>query len=279
MATSLRLARRIPALLRIVSLALCVLILLPACSTPSRLRARSRYAHGVVYILPGIEGRSVFNRNIALGLDEGGVTSAIEVYDWTTGVPGLYLANLVIKERNERAARQLARRISDYRRRYPHGAVHLIGHSGGGGVAVLALESLPRSVRVDCALLLAPALSPDYDLSPALRHTRLGICNFYSSLDVGFLGVGTTVFGSIDRDRGPSAGAIGFEPPDSLDDEETQLYRDLLRQVKWSRRLFEYGATGTHMGWTTRSFARSYLAPLIQSQVSDRPLPPGFFDE
>ena len=46
----------------------------------------ARQQHGSVIILPGIDGRSLLNLNIALGLADGGVQSCIEVVDWTTGI-------------------------------------------------------------------------------------------------------------------------------------------------------------------------------------------------
>ncbi len=257
--------------------ALCLLVACAGCQTLPGVRTGDRYARGVVFVLPGIEGRSVWNRNIALGLDEGGVSSAIEVYDWTTGVPGTFVYNLANLERNRRQARGLSDRIVAYRDRYPGRPVHLIGHSGGGGIAVLALEALPPGRQIDQAILLAPALSPDYDLSIALRRTRYGICNFYSTRDVSFLKVGTSLFGPVDRDFGVSAGATGFDPPDGLSEADRALYANRLRQVRWSPRMKEVGADGSHLGWASRQFAREYLAPLIKQSEAARPLPAAYF--
>jgi pimeloyl-ACP methyl ester carboxylesterase len=234
-----------------------------------------RYQHGVVYILPGIEGRSVWNSDLARGLDEGGVRSAIEIFDWTTGLPGGFVFNLANLERNRRQAARLAEKIIAHRRDHPGTAVHVIGHSGGGGVAVLTLEALQPGRQIDMAVLLAPALSPDYNLSTALRRTRFGICNLFSKKDVGFLTIGTSLFGAIDRDYGASAGAVGFKAPRGLLEEDRALYRRRLRQVQWSARLEKYGASGTHLGWASRKFAREYLAPLIVRNEGQRTPPTG----
>ncbi|MFQ5805205.1 MAG: alpha/beta fold hydrolase [Phycisphaerae bacterium] len=257
--------------------ALCGLIACAGCRVPQSVRTSDRYARGVVFILPGIEGRSVWNRNIALGLDEGGVGSAIEVYDWTSGLPGTFVYNLANLERNRRQARRLADRILAYRDRYPGSPVHLLGHSAGGGIAVLALEALPPGRQIDQAILLAPALSPDHDLSTALRRTRHGICNFYSTRDVSFLRVGTSLFGPVDRDFGTSAGAVGFKLPDGLSEADRELYAARLRQVRWNPRMKEVGASGSHLGWASRKFASDYLAPLIQHNEAARPLPAAYF--
>jgi len=241
------------------------------CRLPDHMRTSRRYAHGLVLVLPGIEGRSFLNRNIALGLDDGGVRSAIEVYDWTLGVPGTFVWNLADIERNRREAKRVADAILAYRRRYPGAPVHLIGHSGGGGIAVLALEALPPGQQVTLAILLAPALSPDYDLTPALRHTQHGICNFYSTRDVSFLKVGTSLFGRIEREYGVSAGAVGFNVPDGLGEAQRALYAARLRQVRWTPALKAAGADGTHLGWASRQFAREHLAPLIRQGEVGRP--------
>ncbi len=243
------------------------------CHVPQRVHASKRYPHGMVLVLPGIEGCSVWNRNIALGLDEGGVASAIEVYDWTTGLPGNFVFNLANLERNRRQAGKVAQRIVNYRQRYPGSPVYLIGHSAGGGIAVLTLEALPAGRQIDQAILLAPALSPDYNLSTALRRTRYGIVNFYSTRDVSFLRVGTSLFGPIDRNFGVSAGAVGFNLPDGLSEFERALYVNRLRQVRWSPRMKEVGASGSHVGWASRKFAGEYLAPLIKESEAARPLP------
>jgi pimeloyl-ACP methyl ester carboxylesterase len=269
------LARR---LLMVTAWGLGLLGACAGCRVPSGVRTGDRYARGLVLVLPGIEGRSVWNRNIALGLDEGGVSSAIEVYDWTTGVPGTFVYNLANLERNRRQARGLADRILAHRERYPGNPVHLIGHSGGGGIAVLALEALPPGRQIDQAIVLAPALSPEYDLSTALRRTRYGICNFYSTRDVSFLKVGTSLFGPVDRDFGVSAGAVGFKPPDGLSEADRALYASRLRQVRWEPRLKEVGASGSHLGWASRQFAREYLAPLIKQNEAARPLPEAYFE-
>ncbi|MCG3126330.1 MAG: hypothetical protein CHACPFDD_01163 [Phycisphaerae bacterium] len=247
-------------------IALSVLALLTpllGCALPKHLTSAERYERGLVIVLPGIEGHSPLTHSIALGLDEGHVEQAIEIFDWTVPVPGAYLFNLADLERNRLQGRKLADRIQRFRDEHPAKPVFVVGHSGGGGVATLAVAALPAGTRVDMLLLLAPALSPNYDLSAALRRTRYGIHNFYSPLDVGFLTVGTTVFGNIDREHGASAGALGFSPPATLSRSDQRQYDAKLRQTRWNIRLARTGATGGHLGWASSKFAREHLAPMI----------------
>ena len=163
--------------------------------TVADLATADRYSNGLVVVLPGIEGRSIYNVNIARGLADGHVKSAIEIFDWGLGTPGGFLVNLTALERNRRQAEKLARRIVRYQEAFPGRPVHLIGHSGGAGIVVLALDALPEGRRVTAAYLLAAAVAPDHDLTVTLEHSELGIWNFYSPKDVGFLAVGTSVFG------------------------------------------------------------------------------------
>lgn len=241
-----------------------IALLCGGCASDLReLRSSDRLHHGIVYVLPGIEGRSSLNRNIAIGLARGEVPAAIEIYDWTSGIPGNFVGNLTNYERNRRRARELASRIVAYRNRHPRAPVVLVGHSGGCGIAALAIEALPAGRQVDLVIMLAPAISPNYDLTTVLRRTRLGVVNCYSAFDSALLGAGTTVFGTIDRGRGASAGMVGFEVPEDLGEDAVRLYEAKLRQVQWTDRLAQYGALGDHFTWASIKFAEKYLAPLI----------------
>lgn len=230
------------------------------------LQTPERYEQGLVIILPGIEGRSHWNYNIARGLAEGGVSSAIEIHDWSAYSVAGWFVNLTYEARNRRVADEVADRIVSYERRYPGRPVQLIGHSGGGGLAIFILEALPRDRQVSSAVLLAAALSPEYDLRKALRRTQYGIWNFYSDKDVGFLKLGTSVFGTIDREYTTAAGCVGFRQPPAMGEEGVQLYRSKLHQREYDSRMAKSGNWGGHTGWASREFSREWLAPLLTSQ-------------
>lgn len=235
---------------------------LTGCSVAG-LATADRYAHGLVVVLPGIEGRSIYNVSIARGLAEGNVPNAIEIFDWGTGTPGAFLVNLTAIERNRRQGQKLAQRIVHYQDAFPHRPVHLIGHSGGAGIVILALDALPNGREVTAAYLLAAAVSPDHDLTPALEHTKLGIWNFYSPRDIGFLAVGTSVFGTIDRAHATAAGAVGFRIPSHLDRAGRDLYDTKLHHTPYNKRMAKAGCDGSHFGWARPPFVRNVLAPMI----------------
>lgn len=230
----------------------------------SDLATADRLARGLVVVLPGIEGRSRLNIDIARGLNDGGVGMAVEIFDWNAPVPFVPLVNLADLERNKAQAKRLAQRIEQYHRDYPGRDVYVIGHSAGGGIALLTVEALPRQAPVTAAVLLAPAVSPEYDLTEALRRTRVGIFSFHSPSDVLFLELGTRTFGTVDRRLGSAAGASGFRPPAT--GTARDLYDQKLIDIGWRKEMSRSGNGGDHFGWANPLFVRDYLAPLIVDQ-------------
>ncbi len=255
---SLPMARSIAAIL--------VLTVLPGCAVHP-LPTGEQKKLGAVYILPGIEGRSYANRNIARGLKRGGVMSGISIFDWTTriGFMGWY-THLTDTRRNRIEATRLARIILRYQRTHSDRPVTIIAHSGGTGIAVMAVEMLAKDRPIDAVILLAAALSPQRDLTRALMRTRRGIWNFYSPRDVGFLILGTSLFGTIDRKYGAGAGAVGFEVPDGSSEATAALYAGKLVQVRYHESMADDGNPGTHTGWTSRRFVARWLAPIVLEQ-------------
>ena len=137
----------------------------------------------------------------------------------------------------------------------------LVGKSGGAGIVVWALESLPDD-SVEVAVLIAPALSPTYDLARAMRAVRREMVVFWSPLDVIILGLGTRLFGTIDQVKSVSAGMVGFRPPASSDDPNRVQYAKL-RQIRWRPEMAATGSLGGHLGSDSPAFLRKYVLPLL----------------
>ncbi len=210
----------------------------------------SRLSRGLVIILPGIEGESKFNHNIRRGLVNGGVSYAMPIHNWGRPIP---IAGPLINQMdfvgNRLAAERIAKMIVSYQDNHPSQPVYMIGHSGGGGMAVFAAEALPEGRKVDGLVLLSASISSTYNLSPALRKCRNGIANFYCKGDVGLLVIGTTIAGNVDGGHGPSAGAIGFKNK-----------KDGLYEVE----IFS-GPTDSHFAATGPGFVSRRVSPWILS--------------
>ncbi len=199
----------------VVLTGIVVLLSLIGCGTESKISMDSRFVSeerankGVVVILPGIEGESAANHNIRKGLYDGGVPYALVIYRWGFPMPGIgMLINQTNATANRNAGKELAEAIVRYQKKHPGKPVFLIGHSGGGGIAVFTLESLadiPGAQPIEGAFLLHASISADYPLNKALRMTRRGIVNGFNPEDTAMLSVGTGMFGNVDGRRGPTA--------------------------------------------------------------------------
>lgn len=223
---------------------------------------------GCVFMIPGIEGTTWQFGGTVRGLRQAGLDCHIEPIAWGKH-PFRQLHNLCALASNRKRARDMADRIAKYKATHPDAPIALIGYSGGGGMAVLTAEALPPGVMLDRLILVAAAISPRYDLSRALARTKYGLINYYSPRDWAFLGLGTSVFGTIDRHRGPSAGRVGFQ-----DGESRLIQSPRIVQVAWRREWKDLGHNGGHIGWLSSRWARGVLAGHLPLPGKGREKPP-----
>lgn len=197
-----------------------------------------------------------------------GAPYAFHSFPWSHGL-GRWFADLTdVANRDARAdlLAETVRRFQGQGQRVVAGVpVFLVGKSGGCGIVVKTLERLDEN-SVERAILLAPALSPDYDLTRALSAVRGEMVVFWSPLDVFFLGLGTHVFGTVDRVRTSSAGLMGFRVPTPPAEPERIRQYGKLRQVGWSPRMAAAGHLGGHFGVDSPVFLKSYVVPLLRRE-------------
>lgn len=215
-------------------------------------------------ILPGIGGVSSGSRGMEEGFRKAYPGATVEVFDWTTGHSYRFLYHLRAWERNQVVARTVGARVQTIQAGKPGTPIVLVGHSGGGAMVVVALEQLPPDCKVQQAILLAPALSPSYPLSGALKHSTEGIDVFHSHLDRLVLGAGTTCFGTLDRERSVSAGMTGFQVLAGSDEACRDLYRSRLRQHGFDAAMRRAGHSGGHHACTRPDFIRGFVAPVVR---------------
>ena len=218
--------------------------------------------------LPGIAGTSRIDRSLIQGMRDAGYDGPAEIYDWTGDNPGI--PALLNRKGNEREAQKIADRIADRARAHPGGRILLTGHSAGTGLAAFALEKLPADVKVDTLLLLAPALSPTYDLSKALSRVAGKAYAFTSPNDAFVLGAGTTLFGTIDGKKVQAAGKAGFTQPDDAADPEQ--YKKLIAKP-YDPAWMKLNNIGDHIGVMARPFVAAELAPLLLPELPPRVVP------
>ncbi len=216
-----------------------------------------RKENGLVIILPGIEGESGFNHNIRTGLAAAGCFRAMPIYNWGLPIPGLgLLVNQSNVIGNRIAGSNIAKMVEKYQDAYPGRPVFLVGHSGGGGVAVFAAEGMSKGRQLDGLILLSASISADYNLTKAMSRCKNGIVNFYNRDDAGLLGVGTAIVGNVDGGHGASAGLTGF----------SKQYGKL-HQVQVTKSMTFSSGGGTHDAATRPGFVSRYVAPWVLSSV------------
>lgn len=212
----------------------------------------------LIWLFPGVEGGTWSMREVARAIHDAGITADIRIHNWER--PLGIIRNLTAVERNRRSAQLIADWIVNYHRRYPDAPIDLVGYSGGGGMALMTAEALPPHMRVRNVLLVHPAVSPGYDLTPALQRLDGLLVNFWSELDVVMLGVGTTVFGTMDRRHGASAGMRGFDPDAAVTDPNL---RPRLIQRKWTWKAAHAGHIGLHLCILLYEWNREYVVPYL----------------
>lgn len=208
--------------------------------------------------LNGVGGKLMCDEALITGLKQGGLDAQVQFYDWTgqdKGIGALWAA-----ERNHQEARRIAALLTERFRQDPTRPIYITSHSGGTGLAAWALEALPEEVQVEAVVMIAPALSPEYDLSKALKHVRKKLYVFSSPYDSAILGAGTKVFGTIDGQRTEAAGVNGFVRPAGADERQ---YEKLVPQPYQREWLVQYRSIGSHVCAMRTNFAREYMAVLL----------------
>jgi pimeloyl-ACP methyl ester carboxylesterase len=226
--------------------------------TDADIQAEIRRPGPLLLHLPGIDGPRWCDWRMISGLKDGGVAANFVIYDWTENDPGLDA--LEAQPRNDLEAAKISGMIAAHARVDPASPILITGHSGGCALAVWALEKLPADVHVQTVVLLAPALSPQYDLSRALSHVTGKMYAFTSLYDSLVLYTGTRTFGTMDGVLSESAGYSGFVRPPAGD---LQLYGKLI-QKPYDPAWEKYGDFGGHLGATSRQFSKAILAPLLK---------------
>ncbi len=214
----------------------------------------------VVFIIDGVGRFQIAPVLLRRAIRETNAPLGTVYFSWQFGLPGEIWTDLMWHKRNLVMGAKLARKILTFRREHPHTKIDLVALSGGVGIAVFALERLPRPI-INKLILLCPALSPTYNLAPAL--TVVDKCYaFVSRKDSGILGLGTSIFGTTDRKKCPAAGMVGFQIPNDASAEDRKAYTRLV-EIRWTPALKSVGHAGGHTGWANPKFLKKHVVPLI----------------
>ncbi|MGD1275795.1 MAG: hypothetical protein ABR964_01065 [Tepidisphaeraceae bacterium] len=247
--------------------------LLLACGCASRVIAPD--APNTVIVVPGIGGDADEYTTACRALADAGSRDCLQVFDWGLKWP-LFFLTISWPDLHEHTEIKLAALITRWRAAHPQSRIVLIGHSAGAGVILGALARLDDRVgEVGPVILLAPAVSPDYQLKPALGHVRV-IHVFYNKDDDFWQGIGPAIFGNYDGAHRNGAGKRGFTLTGLDADQRTKVIQHPY-QKEWDK----LGQHGGHFDWLAHDFVARVLMPLVDGTAPTAdaartsPLPPG----
>lgn len=217
----------------------------------------------LVLVADGVGGFDLCGAGLRYAAVAAGVDLDVRILTWGHGW-GRWHSDLTDVANHRTQAEALVGLVREARADRPERPVFLLGKSGGSGVVVRALEDLPAD-SVEAAVLIAPALSPEYDLSRALRAVRRELVVFWSPLDLIVLGLGTRLFGTVDRVHSAAAGLTSFRRPAGVAEPSYAK----LRQVRWIPKMASTGYLGGHVGPDLPAFLKGYVIPLFSQAGSD----------
>src|SRR5262249_24901425 len=127
----------------------------------------------VVFVVDGVGNFGATSNSLRQAAEEAGQPLHIHTVDWSHGYARIF-ADHMDRRHALNEGRKLAEQIACYQQPRGDGPplpVYIVAHSGGSSVALAATELLPPD-SVECIVLLAPSVSAEYDLRPALRCAR-----------------------------------------------------------------------------------------------------------
>ena len=214
---------------------------------------------GYLLVLPGVWNARFHLQRLVAAAQEQLPGFEIEVRRW--GVPLLGFYNLSAYEQNLGTATEIAKELASRRWHRPDEVLYLMGYSGGGGLAALVAAALPSDVTIDRLILVAPAIAPDFPLEQkVLPHVSEFIVSYSSERDIQ-AGLGTKVFGTIDRRKTRSAGSVGF-----------QLEHPRVLNWRWGPDTPRGGHRGNHLSYLRRQWQQAMLLPALNPVLDARRL-------
>jgi pimeloyl-ACP methyl ester carboxylesterase len=233
-------------------------LLLPACRTlePAALPGLPQSNRPAVFIADGAGDFRACSETFRQTAAEDQLNLDVVTFVWSHG----YLRNLADQTDVDHAHNRgliLAEMVRQTRQRFPDAPISLVAHSAGSSVVLAAAENSP-SGSIDRIILLAPSMSENYDLRPALMASRNGIDAFISDEDWVWLGLLVDILGTPDDPRSVRAsGRYGFTLP------PTDPLFHKLRVHRWTRDQQLLDNDGGHFGDYQPAFIRQRILPLL----------------
>jgi pimeloyl-ACP methyl ester carboxylesterase len=220
----------------------------------------SPHSRDTVIVVPGIGGDDSNYDGVCTALQDGGDKDCLQVFNWGFGW-GLFPINAGSQIEHYYAEKDFVSFLIKWRRDHIGGRIVLIGHSAGAGVILGALPQLPADFgSVGPVIFLEPDVSPGYNLHPALQRMTM-LHTFYSSHDVFWQGIGSSIFGTYDGWHEPGAGQGGFKLAGLGETDKAKLIQHSY-QEDWRK----LGNDGGHFDGLAHDFVIQVLKAIIEGE-------------
>jgi pimeloyl-ACP methyl ester carboxylesterase len=247
---------------RFVDRALLIVLMMPfGCAGAAR--DVNGTSHVIVFV-PGVSGDGPWYGGLKRELRRSDPGAFVQVHAWGAPLP-LFMLNFSNRAIHYSAERRLARRVHQLRARYPLATIDVVAHSAGCGVALGGLARL-EAPQVRTVVLIAPSVSPKYDLSPALARIAGDVHVFHSERDTLLLSWRTRNFGTYDRVKTAAAGHVGFDLSRLAPDLRARVHQHP-HQPDWRK----LGNDGSHDGPLARAFVARVVVPLLCDDLTAAP--------
>jgi pimeloyl-ACP methyl ester carboxylesterase len=210
----------------------------------------------ILFVANGVNNSTTLSDNLIEISSDMNLGLRVQMVAWSRTLS--LFGDLADREGQYRAANGMANMARCVRRDCPHAQIFFLGHSAGAHVVLAAAAMMPEK-SVDRIIVLHSAVSSTYDLKPALRASRYGIDNFYSSED-SVLDSAVQHGVTADGTKIPCAGRVGVRLPCPTP-EDLAAYRNV-RQYPWDASL---AGNGGHFAWTMRHNMKKCVIPLLYS--------------
>jgi pimeloyl-ACP methyl ester carboxylesterase len=230
-----------------------------AVTASAKLPVEAPAASAVAFCADGAGGFGYTTEALAYTAAEERLPLHVELVPWSHG-RGRMFADACDWAHAQEQGRLLAARVRAWQECRPELPVYLVGHSAGCAVVLEAAGRLPPD-SLERVVLLAPSVSADYDLRPALASARRGVDAFTSRWDVVTLGLGMRLLGTADRRWSATAGRVGFRRVEKGPDDAALYAR--LHEHPWDAGEWSTGHHGGHYGGYEPGFLRARVLPLL----------------
>jgi pimeloyl-ACP methyl ester carboxylesterase len=213
----------------------------------------------IVFVCDGAGNYQIASKMVRGVVEATDAPLKVETFVWSHGYK-----KIIPDQTDVQHARQQGKLLADavlaYRQQYPDAKIHILGHSAGSMVVLAATDFLAPET-LDHIVLLAPSVSTEYDIRPALRSVRGSVEVHYSSQDWFYLSVCTFVVGCADHCHADASGRVGFrllvESP-----QDAALLPHLV-QHPWQPSYRQLGNEGGHYGAYQPDYLKAQVLPVL----------------